>query len=254
MSKIILITAAGSGSRYRRAGLVTPKPLIVVKRKTLLEHTLESFSIDSNDILIIAVQQEHLVKEKLEAKLSSNIQCQRIYWVELNMILSGQLATANYAIKKYKNSSDSSSLNWNLWIHNCDTGFYWPNQSQIIESYSSMPVFEADGEHWSFGKQDPKDKTRAIEIAEKKRISNLASIGLYGFNSCSKFLKESTYQLQYGELLNNEHYIAPMLQRFIQEGKIVNMPIISNVKQFGTPRETCKTFDISLQELKRMNQ
>ena len=126
--------------------------------------------------------------------------------------------------------------------------------SQFIKGYGSMPVIEADGEHWSFGKPDPSDKSRAIEIAEKRRISNLASIGLYGFKTCAEFLEQSTYQLQSGKLLNNEHYIAPMLQRFIEEGRVIQLPIVNGIKQFGTPNETCRTFNIRPEVLQRFNQ
>ena len=253
MNRIILITAAGNGTRYQRAGIKTPKPLIFVEGKTLLEHTLDSFELSKDDVIIIAVQRNHLVRKKLGSKLDNELKCHKIYWVELDAILPGQLATANYAINKFK-SVVNTLLDKNLWIHNCDTGFCWPDQSQQIETYGSMPVIRADGEQWSFGKPDPTNNSRAIEIAEKKRISNLASIGLYGFKTCGEFLEESTYQLKSGKLLSNEHYIAPMLQRFIENGKEINLPIVDNIRQFGTPMETCQTFKVSLGVLQSLNQ
>ena len=254
MNRIILITAAGSGIRYQRAGIKVPKPLINVGGKTLLEHTLDSFAVAHSDIIVIAVQKKHFVKRMLEARLARRFRCQMIYWVELEDILPGQLATANYAVTRCFSLDKISSIEYNLWIHNCDTGFYWPDQFQPIASYGSMPVIKADGEQWSFGKPDPNDNSRAIEIAEKKRISNLASIGLYGFRTCSDFLEQSTYQLKSGKLLNNEHYIAPMLQRLIEEGKEIKLPVVDKIKQFGSPIETCQTFKISLEVLKSLNQ
>ena len=116
-----------------------------------------------------------------------------------------------------------------------------------------MPVIEAEGEQWSFGKPDPTDKSRAIEIAEKKRISNLASIGLYGFRTCADFLEQSTYQLKSGKLVNNEHYIAPM-SKIYNRRQGYQDPNRDDIKQFGTPVETCKTFNISIKELKSLNQ
>ena len=46
-----------------------------------------------------------------------------IHWIELENLLAGQLATANYAINKLIETNQLPSSDHNLWIHNCDTGF-----------------------------------------------------------------------------------------------------------------------------------
>ena len=114
---------------------------------------------------------------------------------------------------------------------------------------ASMPVFNAEGDHWSFGQPDPTNPIMAIAIAEKKRISNLASIGLYGFKSMKQFHKLAERHLNVGEAVNGEHYIAPMLQNLISEGKQVSLPRIKGVSLYGTPMELCKTFGISWNNL-----
>ena len=78
-----------------------------------------------------------------------------------------------------------------------------------------MAVFKAEGDHWSFGKPNPQKPSEAIEIAEKKRISSLASIGLYGFRNMQQFQTIAEWQLKHGEPVRGEHYIAPMLQTMI---------------------------------------
>ena len=112
-----------------------------------------------------------------------------------------------------------------------------------------MPVFQAEGDHWSFGQPDPLNPLKAIAIAEKKRISNLASIGLYGFKSMELFQALAEKQLKSAETVHGEHYIAPMLERVIKEGKHVSLPRINGVRLFGTPKELLNTFGISMQEL-----
>ena len=59
-----------------------------------------------------------------------------------------------------------------------------------------MPVFEAEGDHWSLGVTDPADPSRAIAIAEKQPISNLASIGHCGFRRIEQFRQPAALQLQ----------------------------------------------------------
>ena len=46
----IVIPMAGLGSRFQNAGVTTPKPLIVVNGKTLIEHSVDSIGIDGKYI------------------------------------------------------------------------------------------------------------------------------------------------------------------------------------------------------------
>ena len=249
MTKTVLIPAAGAGSRFTKAGIHTPKPLIHVAGQTLLEHTLDCFPLEADDHLVIAVQRRHQVRQVLAHSLHKRFPDLNVHWVELNELLPGQLATATAAMET---SRVDSSLP--LWIHNCDTGFRWNESLNAINGFASMPVFEADGDHWSFGCPDPKDPTRAIAIAEKRRISNLASIGLYGFTSIEAFLKHAHVQLQQDNTVGGEHYIAPMLHQAISTGERVYLPKVDDVKIYGTPAELCLEFSISLDQLRDLNQ
>jgi dTDP-glucose pyrophosphorylase len=80
-----------------------------------------------------------------------------------------------------------------------------------------------------------------IQIAEKKRISDWASVGAYGFKSSIlyKELYEKYYSPKYVEAINGEHYIAPMYQMLLMENKAVHAPKLSgsSVHILGTPVE-----------------
>ena len=244
---LLLITAAGAGSRFRKEGISTPKPLIRVNGKTLLEHTLSSFQLEEEDALMIAVQREHSIPSQQQLKLPHV----PISWIELDELLPGQLATAVHALNlsKNKNEQDHSLL-----IHNCDTGFEWNSKLRPpTDSYGAMAVFEAEGEHWSFGQPDPNDPSKAIAIAEKQRISNLASIGLYSFRSTHEFLADAQRHMQGEHQVNGEHYVAPLLNQAIAEGKTVRLPKADGLKLYGTPKELCSTFQISMETLKKDN-
>ena len=246
---LVLITAAGKGSRFQIENIKTPKPLIRVKGKTLIEHTLDSFNFKPDDKLLIAVQGTHEIPNKLDNHLKRVLPQVNLQWIELETILPGQLLTAVTALEQ--NQPDH---NLPLLIHNCDTGFNW--QDDLLPkngAYGSMAVFPAKGEHWSFGKPDPIHPNQAIEIAEKKRISNLASIGLYGFQSIELFLKDAHKQLRNGDTVNGEHYVAPLLQQAIRQGKIVQLPRVDGVRTYGTPKELCTGFDITFEELQANN-
>ena len=249
MAKTVLIPAAGAGSRFAQAGITTPKPLITVEGRTLLEHTLASFHWNAGDQLILAVQRQHGIRAQLSPVLSRTHPDLNIHWVELDALLPGQLATATVAIEASPIVSDGILL-----IHNCDTGFRWNDQLGVIQGSAAMAVFEAEGDHWSFGRPHPQDPEQAIAIAEKQRISSLASIGLYGFCSTRHFLHRAQRQLSQGSTVRGEHYIAPMLQQCLEDGESVRLPRVDGVRLFGTPKELCATFGISLEQLRNQNQ
>ena len=246
---LLLITAAGNGSRFTKKGIKVPKPLIRVKGRTLLEHTLASFKLCRGDQLIIAVQRVHGVPDLLDYQLKESFPEVSPKWIEIDNLLPGQLSTAVTALEQ-----SLPDKNQPLLIHNCDTGFLWQDDLLASEkAYGSMAVFPAEGDHWSFGQPDPLHPNRAIAIAEKKRISNLASIGLYGFRSVSLFLSDARKQLSRGETVRGEHYIAPLLQQAIKEGNIIEIPRVGSVQTYGTPEELCASFDISFDELRAKN-
>ena len=246
----LLITAAGAGSRFAKEGLLTPKPMIKVHGRTLLEHTLESFDLDSNITVLISTQRIHNLPEQLDEMLKKRWPKIILRWLELDQLLPGQLATAQVSTHHWLQNKDLKiNLVDPLLIHNCDTGFQWQRNCIPIKADASMPVFKTEGDHWSFGKADPSNPIKAIAIAEKKRISNLASIGLYGFKSIKQFHDLAERHLNVGEAVNGEHYIAPMLQNLLSEGKQVSLPRIKGVSLYGTPMELCKTFGISWNKL-----
>lgn len=246
---LLLITAAGLGSRFRAEGISVPKPLIQVQGLTLLEHTLSSFSLAPGDQLLIAVQRTHGVAQQLGDRLQQTFPLVAQHWLELETLLPGQLATAVAALEQTLPDSDQPLL-----IHNCDTGFDWQNDLlPSAEAYGSMAVFPAEGDHWSFGQPDPQDPSRAIAIAEKQRISELASIGLYGFQSARRFLNDARQQLRSGNTVKGEHYVAPLLQKALSQGETVQLPRVGGVRLYGTPGEVCASFQINLEELRADN-
>ena len=101
-----------------------------------------------------------------------------------------------------------------------------------------IPCFDSPGDHWSFVKLS--DTGEAVEIREKKRISNHCSVGAYYFKSAA--LYESLYRDYYIKQKNiesGELYIAPLYNHLLQQGgKIYINDIPSGaVHVLGTPEE-----------------
>ena len=174
---LLLITAAGEGSRFRAEGISVPKPLIRVQGLTLLEHTLRSFALAPGDQLLMAVQRAHGVHEQLADRLQQAFPLVAQHWLELEALLPGQLATAVAALEQTLPDGDQPLL-----IHNCDTGFAWPGQGgrSLLpgEAYGSMAVFPAAGEHWSFGRPDPAEPDPARNPRDRTALRGLGGAQL----------------------------------------------------------------------------
>lgn len=69
-----IIFAAGKGSRLRPLTELTPKPLIEVNGKAILDHIIESLPRDINEIILIT---EHL-EEKIKEHISTHAYPQKI--------------------------------------------------------------------------------------------------------------------------------------------------------------------------------
>ena len=126
-----------------------------------------------------------------------------------------------------------------LIIYNADT---WCRTS-LEKTLPTMPksvagvlgVFEAPGEKWSFARTDAAG--RVVEVAEKKRISNLASTGLYHFTSGAEFVAEADAMIAANERVNNEFYVAPVYNRMIAKGRELRVDVAHEVWVLGTPED-----------------
>lgn len=243
----LIITAAGRGMRFRAHGFQRPKPLIRVHGKELLLWVLESFPEGLFDQWVIVTQSQDQVRSALERPLAERYPSQRIRWLELTSVLNGQLLTACATVRQ-------EELHGPLYIHNCDTGFSWNDGILCGDAYGSIPVFAAEGSSWSFVSVDPLQPTRAVEVREKERISDLATIGLYGFASSSEFLQDAAQETAHPErMVKGEYFVAPLYNQAIRRGLLVRAPVVGGVRLYGTPEQVCDTFRISMEEITAMN-
>ena len=146
-----LFTCAGEGSRFIKKGVKPPKPIIKVFGDELLIWSIRSFAINPSDNVFIVSQLKHKCKKILESKLIRLYPGVNIQWLELDYLPNGQLISAIKAVQLF-------GIDGNLLIHNCDTSFNFrkSNIDQLINDqpnvYSYMPIFSAEGSHWSFAR------------------------------------------------------------------------------------------------------
>ena len=229
----IIITMAGLGSRFRKAGYNCPKYMIEAKGKTLFDWSMDSLvGYNKNvDRYVFVVRAEDHAEEFIKTHCAAyGIHDVKI--VELDHMTDGQATTCMLAIPYCDENSS-------IMVYNIDT-YVEPNEMKYedISGDGHIPCFHADGEHWSFVKLNSEGK--AVEVREKKRISDNCTLGAYYFSS-AKLYKElyEEYYADESHLEKNEKYIAPLYNFMIEKGMPVTISIVDakKVHVLGTPEE-----------------
>ena len=229
----IVITMAGLGSRFRKAGYQAPKYMIKAKGKTLFEWAMDSL-LDYNPYVLKYV----FVVRKEDNSLSFIYEKCRQYGLkdvkvlELDYLTDGQATTCMLAMPYCE--KDMSVL-----VYNIDT-YVEPFilKYQDISGDGYIPCFQAEGDHWSFVKLD--DKGKVVEVQEKRRISDNCTLGAYYFSSADLYQRlYSEYYSDSNKFERNEKYIAPLYNYMIEKGMEVTISIVpaEKVHVLGTPEE-----------------
>jgi dTDP-glucose pyrophosphorylase len=151
--------------------------------------------------------------------------------IEFSSETRGQAESVAIGIQDYADETP-------LTIFNIDTirhDFVMPSTELIGDGF--LEVFEGDGEGWSFIK--PGLKNTVIETAEKRRISNLCSNGLYYFSKILFFRQAYQKYLAQGHFVNGELYIAPLYNILIEEGRDIRFNLLKNsqIEHCGIPKD-----------------
>jgi len=240
---MIVLPMAGLSSRFIKAGYRAPKYMLELGGRSVFTHALTSFEafFDTEQFLIICRNTAGTPAFVCTECAAAGLAPGRLKLVVLDAETSGQAETVALGLDR-AGSGDGERLT----IFNIDTfrpGFRHPDafDPAMVDGY--VEVFRAPGEHWSFVRPDPSDPgvCRAIEVAEKVRISDLCSTGLYHFRTVGLFraLYAGIAAQDPATLQGGERYIAPLYNTAIREGRDIRYSLIPKgaVAFCGTPAE-----------------
>ncbi len=246
----IVITMAGQGLRFKKAGFKEPKYMIKALGKTLFEWSMDSFKSfrREEDRYIFILRKEDGAGDFIREK-TLELGIKKTGIIELSEGTDGQATTALLA-------RDIWDKNDGLYIYNIDTYVEPFNiTSEEIRGDGFIPCFRGEGDHWSFvsllkepslepGNSDI-SMIPAKEVREKIRISDYCTLGAYYFRTCG--LYEDIYREYYlsginkgkGSAEQRERYIAPMYDHMIKKGMEIYISCIpaKKVHVLGTPSE-----------------
>lgn len=229
----VIISMAGLGSRFRKAGYDCPKYMIEAKGKTLFEWSMDSLIGINKHVnrYVFVVRKEDDSADFIRNKCKK-YEIRDVEIIEIDYLTDGQATTCMLAMPYCEDD-------YPIYIYNIDT-YVEPNElvCENITSEGFIPCFKAEGTHWSFVKLD--ENGNAVEVREKDRISDNCTIGAYYFESAKLF--SDLYREYYSDdshLEKNEKYVAPLYNYMIRKGMRVTIDNVdsSKVHVLGTPEE-----------------
>jgi dTDP-glucose pyrophosphorylase len=96
-------------------------------------------------------------------------------------------------------------------------------------------TFEATHPKWSYAKLG--EDGFVCEVAEKKPISNLATVGVYYWKKGSDYVKYAEQMIEKNIRVNNEFYVAPVFNEAISDSKRIRVKSIDKMWGIGTPED-----------------
>lgn len=205
---------AGRGSRFADAGYSLPKPLIPANGRPMFSWALDSIDFYEQDIdrVIFICLEEHVRRFGLDKELKKEYPSCEI--IVVDFVTEGQACTVLLARKAINNSTP-------LCIYNIDT-FFRSGLKRIIRNPKKrldgiITVFSATNPGYSYARIGKDGFVE--EVAEKKRISSDATIGLYFFSKGSDFVSAAEAMIAKNLRVNGEFYVAPCYNELIARGK-----------------------------------
>jgi len=225
----VLVPMAGSGSRFAQQGYTFPKPLIEVNGKPMIQLVVENLNIDAHYIFI--VQQDHY--EKYNLKYLLNLIAPGCDIVQVNGVTEGA-ACSTLLAKDYINNNNP------LIIANSDQYVEWSSNECMYaftadEIDGGIVTFEASHPKWSYAKLGANGFVS--EVAEKKPISNEATVGIYYWKHGSDYVKYAEDMIAKDIRVNNEFYVCPVFNQAIEDGKKIKVKRVDKMWGIGTPED-----------------
>jgi MobA-like NTP transferase domain len=223
----------GVSRRFTEAGYAQHKYMLPLHGRSVLHHVVESFQhyrlVD--EFIFICRQDAH--ETRFIRQVLDDLGVAHYRLAELPHPTQGQAQTVSMGLEAVGTHADEE-----VYIFNIDTmrpGFIKPSASDLGDGY--LEVFQGTGSHWSFVL--PGAQRQVLLTAEKERISDLCSDGLYYFRRKAWF--DQAFKIaQGGQLLNRgEYYIAPLYNHLIEQGLRIKYGEIEahEVIFCGTPQE-----------------
>jgi HAD superfamily hydrolase (TIGR01509 family) len=225
----VLIPMAGAGSRFEQAGYTFPKPLIDVNGKPMIQRVVENLNIDARHIFI--VQKSHYEKYSLQHTL--NLISPNCEIVQVEDITEGAACTTLLAKEFINNDEPLILANSDQYVEWESNQFMYSCMADDIDG--SILTFRSTHPKWSYAKLN--QEGFVVEVAEKKPISDNATVGIYFWKKGSDYVSCAESMINKNIRVNNEFYVCPVYNEALLLGARVKTFNIDKMWGLGTPED-----------------
>ena len=207
----IVIPLAGKGSRFLAAGFNTPKPLIAVDNAPVISYVIANLTPAQPHRFIFLCLAEHLARHGL-ARVLEDLAPGCVI-IPVTEVTAGAACTVLLA-RGYINNPEPLMIANGDQLVDTDIDLYLRSMGNADGLIMTM---RADDPKWSFVRLD--GRGRVIEVAEKKVVSNEATVGIYNFRHGSYFVDAAEQMLKKDLRVNGEFYVAPVYNEMAAKGR-----------------------------------
>jgi len=103
------------------------------------------------------------------------------------------------------------------------------------ECDGGIVTFKSNHPKWSYAKIG--ESGFVTEVAEKKPISDIATVGIYYYKKGSDFVKYANQMINKNVNLNGEFFVCPVYNEMILDNKKIRTFFVDKMWGLGTPED-----------------
>ena len=234
---------AGEGSRFKKEGYKTSKPLILVNQKPMVVEATSS--LPKGDKYIYICRQNNIEHDHVDKEIKQYYP--NAHFIVIKELTEGQASTCLLAKDEINNSEE-------LIIGACDNGMIWDEKKFFLEKN------QADCLVWSFRKnvtvinkpeaygwvevnKEHFAKRTSVKVPISKHpISDHAIVGTFWFKKGKYFVEAAEKMISQNRKINNEFYVDECINDLIKLGLKVKVFEVDKYICWGTPNDL-KTYE-----------
>jgi HAD superfamily hydrolase (TIGR01509 family) len=225
----VIVPMAGAGSRFQHAGYGLPKPLIDVCGKPMIKVVTDSIGL--NALHTFLVREEHMKRYDVDVVLKLIKPGCKI--ISVPVLTDGAACTVLIA-------RSTICFSRQLLIVNSDQDVKWnwvafACHMKRMNADAGIVTFKATDPKWSFARVN--DEGYVTEVAEKKQISDNATVGIYWWRRGTDFVRYAEQMMSKNIRVNGEFYVCPVFNEAIADGKKVVTFDAEQMEGLGTPED-----------------
>lgn len=213
----LVIPMAGRGSRFASAGYTIPKPLLDIHGVPMYQVVFANLIDETICSVTFIIPANWGISENLKSLANSSGFVVNV--VEIDYTTDGPAASVELALPYLDMELPVVTANSDQYINASLEEFY-----EMVQNPGNDGVIlcmnDSDPK-WSYVRTDKAGLV--VEVREKVVISNMATIGLYGFRSAEIMINAFKEMKFAKDMTNDEYYLAPAYNYIVRDGGVVRV-------------------------------